>query len=120
MACAPGRGGTWSRTATRDLLPFACHLKASLFASWTTKGGGQEATLAALSRGAREDADSVARRCRSVVQLLRELPESSIAIVSHCMVLQQLQTEVENCDEGAPGPPPTFLDNTEIRTIVLE
>eukprot|EP01051_Picozoa_sp_SAG22_P009584 SAG22_NODE_807_length_7081_cov_2.460756_9_plen_250_part_00 len=31
--------GTWSRTATRDLCPFACHLKASPFASWTTKAG---------------------------------------------------------------------------------
>eukprot|EP01051_Picozoa_sp_SAG22_P015114 SAG22_NODE_1931_length_3292_cov_4.886940_2_plen_282_part_00 len=29
------RHGTWSRT--RDLYPFACHLKASPFASWTTK-----------------------------------------------------------------------------------
>eukprot|EP01051_Picozoa_sp_SAG22_P012721 SAG22_NODE_1349_length_4655_cov_6.900132_5_plen_199_part_00 len=34
---APERDGTWPRTATRDLCPFACHLKASLFASWTTK-----------------------------------------------------------------------------------
>eukprot|EP01051_Picozoa_sp_SAG22_P006630 SAG22_NODE_440_length_10484_cov_19.751661_4_plen_468_part_00 len=32
-----GWNGTWSRTATRDLCPFTCHLKASLFASWTTK-----------------------------------------------------------------------------------
>eukprot|EP01051_Picozoa_sp_SAG22_P007903 SAG22_NODE_575_length_8991_cov_12.134859_3_plen_339_part_00 len=29
--------GTWSRTAARDLCPFACHLKAFLFASWTTQ-----------------------------------------------------------------------------------
>eukprot|EP01051_Picozoa_sp_SAG22_P008971 SAG22_NODE_717_length_7707_cov_3.098186_3_plen_93_part_00 len=33
-----GELGTWSRTATRDLCPFVCHLKASLPASWTTKG----------------------------------------------------------------------------------
>eukprot|EP01051_Picozoa_sp_SAG22_P034979 SAG22_NODE_16173_length_331_cov_1.064655_1_plen_70_part_10 len=33
----PEVDGTWSRIATRDLCPFACHLKASLFASWTTK-----------------------------------------------------------------------------------
>eukprot|EP01051_Picozoa_sp_SAG22_P011256 SAG22_NODE_1066_length_5744_cov_7.937290_4_plen_94_part_00 len=36
MAWQAVAAGTWSRTATRDLCPFACHLKASLFASWTT------------------------------------------------------------------------------------
>eukprot|EP01051_Picozoa_sp_SAG22_P023024 SAG22_NODE_5761_length_957_cov_2.286713_1_plen_232_part_10 len=33
----PAGAGTWSRTATRDLCPFTCHLTDSLFASWTTK-----------------------------------------------------------------------------------
>eukprot|EP01051_Picozoa_sp_SAG22_P012097 SAG22_NODE_1229_length_5081_cov_2.651947_2_plen_336_part_00 len=38
LALAFAPAGAWSRTATRDLCPFACHLKASLFASWTTQG----------------------------------------------------------------------------------
>eukprot|EP01051_Picozoa_sp_SAG22_P000483 SAG22_NODE_14_length_33165_cov_13.196698_2_plen_136_part_00 len=33
---AGGGSGTWSRTANGDLCPVACHLEASLFASWTT------------------------------------------------------------------------------------
>eukprot|EP01051_Picozoa_sp_SAG22_P007345 SAG22_NODE_513_length_9567_cov_25.867771_9_plen_211_part_00 len=44
--------GTWSRTATRDICPFACYLKASLFASWTTKAPSSRRTSACAARPA--------------------------------------------------------------------
>jgi broad specificity phosphatase PhoE len=101
---------------------------------------GGSATLAALASGGREPAASVDLRCSQLLDsLLYEFPQtSSIAVVAHCMVLHKLETMLrqhltlnaaaaggDSSSGGSSGSGGSvvdveYLDNTEVRSIVIE
>lgn len=88
-------------------------------------------TLASLARGGREPAASVERRCSQLLhKLLHELPQSSIAVVAHCMVLHRLEVmlrELQHQRDGSCGKllstslgdEVDYLSNTEVRSIAV-
>ena len=71
-----------------------------------------EADIAAGGRESEQDVDDRAAR---IVARLQQLPYTSIALVSHCMILQKVQQALEGSEE-----PPPFLSNAEIRTIAIQ
>lgn len=87
-------------------------------------------TLAGLASGGREPVANVDRRCLQLLhRLLHELPQSSIAVVAHCMVLHRLETMLRELRHERSGARTDvfstsvdnrveYLANTEVRSIV--
>ena len=67
-----------------------------------------------VANGGRESEASVDRRTAQLINKLMLLPHTSIALVSHCMILQKVQHSLEKCSK-----PPPFLANAEIRSVLL-
>jgi broad specificity phosphatase PhoE len=88
-------------------------------------------TLAALATGGREAEASVDHRVSQLLhKLLYELPQNSVAVVAHCMVLHRLESmlreqfsneciALRSAMDGENGPTDEveYLDNTEVRSI---
>jgi len=87
-------------------------------------------TLSALAAGGREPAASVDHRVSQLLHtLLYELPQGSIAVVAHCMVLHRLESMLREqfSDEciayrstnGRAAGKVDYLGNTEVRSIAI-
>ena len=87
-------------------------------------------TLSALATGGREPAVSVDHRVSQLIhRLLYELPQGSVAVVAHCMVLHRLESmlreqfsdeciandSIDGCAAGKVD----YLGNTEVRSIAI-
>jgi len=91
-----------------------------------THPGWCKLTAEQVRQGHRESSASVEDRCRRMVDELVTMPEASVALVSHCMLLQRLQRQLElrggkvvgkvERTKGLDGLPP-FLGNAEARTL---
>lgn len=88
---------------------------------------------AEISAGGRETEASVDQRCAALLAKVRGLPQSSVAIVAHCMVLDKLQRMIGMTTDGGDCNAayqvnlggkmtaicPTYMSNTEVRTLQI-
>ena len=66
-----------------------------------------------IAAGGRETEASVDERVASLLAQLQLVPHTSIALVSHCMLLQKVEMALTEAVE------PSYLANAEVRTVAL-